>query len=100
MALDLPAESSTPPSAPPRPTPEQLQAEVAAAREALLASVQEIKAQFTPGALAARGGRAIGGWFTKPDGGLRPDRVAIAGAVVVGLVALTAVSSAVRRRRG
>lgn len=79
-----------------RRTPEELQAEVVAAREALLASVAELRDQFVPGALVARSGRAVAGWFTRPEGGIRPERVAIAGAVVVGLVVLTAIG---RRRR-
>lgn len=70
--------------------------EVAAARDALVASVAELRGQFAPGPLAARAGRAVGGWFTKPEGGIRPERIAIAGAVVLGLVAVTALS---RRRR-
>jgi len=91
-----PGRPSASASAAPRRTPDELQAEVVAAREALLASVAELRKQFVPGALAARGGRAVAGWFTRPEGGIRPERVAIAGAVVVGLVVLTAIG---RRRR-
>jgi len=78
------------------PTPDALADEVAAAREALVASVSELRNQFAPGPLAARAGRFVGGWFTKPQGGIRPERVAIAGAVVLGLVAVAALRS--RRR--
>jgi len=76
--------------------PDALADEVAAAREALAASVSQLREQIAVGPLAARAGRALGGWFTKPEGGIRPERVAIAAGVVVGLVALTALS---RRRR-
>ena len=90
----------TPPSAPasaPAPAPSivDLQAEVAAAREELVASIATLKAQTAPKALVARGGRSITGWFTDEFGGVRPERVAIAGAVVIGLVAI----SIIRRRR-
>ncbi|MFM8896825.1 MAG: hypothetical protein ACKOE2_16030 [Actinomycetales bacterium] len=78
------------------PSPDALADEVAAAREALVASMSELREQVAPGQLAARAGRAVGAWFTKPEGGIRPERVAIAAGVVLGLVALTALS---RRRR-
>lgn len=96
MANPILSSQDAVPAQSPRPTPEVLAEEVAAAREALVASVSQLRGQFAPGPLAARAGRAVGGWFTKPDGGVRPERIAIAGAVVVGLVALTAIS---RRRR-
>ncbi len=73
-----------------------LQAEIAAAREELVATIAELKAQTTPAALAHRGGRAVAGWFTDEFGGIRPERVAIVGAVVVGFIALRLV----RRGRG
>ena len=74
------------PSAPPSVV--DLQAEIAAAREELVATLAELKAQTTPGALARRGGRSVTGWFTDEFGGVRPERVAIAGAVVMGLITL------------
>ncbi len=89
---DDPSES-TPPTA---PSIVDLQAEVSAAREELVASITELKSQTAPKALAQRGGRSITGWFTDEYGGVRPERVAIAGAVVVGLIALRILAS--RRR--
>jgi hypothetical protein len=88
---------STPSSTPPRATPSvaALQAEIADAREQLVATLTELKAETTPQAFARRGGRAIAGWFTDEFGGVRPERVAIAGAVVVGVIAL----KVLRRRR-
>jgi hypothetical protein len=85
------------PAPAPAPTPSivDLQAEVAAAREELVASISTLKAQTAPKALVRRGGRSVTGWFTDEFGGLRPERVAIAGAVVVGFIALTVI----RRRR-
>lgn len=84
------------PDRPAKPTPADLQAEVAAAREDLVASIDELRRQLSPGALAARGGRALGGWFMSESGGVRPERVAVAGAVLLGVVAITALA---RRRR-
>lgn len=72
----------------PQPSVVDLQAEIAAAREDLVATLTELKAQTAPAALARRGGRAVTGWFTDEYGGVRPERVAIVGAVVVGIVAL------------
>lgn len=73
-----------------------LQAEVAAAREEFVATLSQLKAETAPGAIAKRTGRAVLGWFTDEYGGVRPERVAIAGAVVVGVVVLRTLS---RRRR-
>lgn len=87
MSAEMPAtESSTPPSI------VDLQAEISAAREELVATIAALKAETTPGALARRGGRVITGWFTDEFGGVRPERVAIAGAVVVGLIALRVIT--------
>jgi hypothetical protein len=91
MSDDLP--DSTPPSA---PSITDLQAEVSAAREELVSSLTELKSQTTPKALVERGRRSVTGWFTDEYGGIRPERVAIAGAVVVGIIALRLVA---RRRR-
>lgn len=72
-----------------------MQADIASARADFLASLSELREQTAPAALAQRGLRAAGGWFTDEFGGVRPERVAIAGAVVVGIVAIKLL-----RRRG
>ncbi len=90
------ASSTTVPAAPaPAPSIADLQAEVAAAREELVATLGQLKAEATPGAMVKRGGRAVLGWFTDEYGGIRPERVAIAGAAVVGVIVLRAIT---RRR--
>lgn len=65
-----------------------LQTEVVAAREEFLASLSELQSALQPGALAQRGLRSVAGWFTDEHGGVRPERVAIVGAAVVGVVAI------------
>lgn len=65
-----------------------LQTQVVAAREELVASLSTLKQETSPGALAQRGLGVVKGWFTDEYGGIRPERVAIAGAVVVGFVAI------------
>ena len=87
---------STPDAPPAAQSIVDLQAEVAAAREEFVATLSQLKAEATPGAIAKRTGRAVLGWFTDEYGGVRPERVAIAGAVVVGVVVLRTLS---RRRR-
>ena len=87
------AQSSQAPSpqavtAPAAPSVVDLQAEIAAAREELVASLAELRSQTTPGALVRRGGHVVTGFFTDEYGGIRPERVAIVGAVVVGFIAL------------
>ena len=61
---------------------------VAAAREELLASLANLKAEAAPGAAAQRALGAAKGWFTDEYGGIRPERVAMVGAVVVGFVTI------------
>ncbi|HEV8024404.1 MAG TPA: hypothetical protein VGP37_05930 [Candidatus Nanopelagicales bacterium] len=73
-----------------------LQTSVVAAREELVSSLVALKAETAPKALAQRGLGAAKGWFTDEYGGIRPERVAIAGAIVIGYVALKALG---RRRR-
>lgn len=70
------------------PSTVDLQAELAAAREELAASIAELKAQASPGAIAERGKRAVTGFFTTADGGVNVKRVAIVGGIVAGIVAI------------
>lgn len=77
-----------------QPSLVDLQAEVVAAREELVASLSELRAQTTAPALVGRAGRSVLGIFTDQYGGIRPERVAIAAVVVVGVLAIT-----FRRRR-
>jgi len=72
-----------------------LQTEVVAAREEFVAQLSQLRAATTPAALAQRGARAVGGWFLDEYGGIRPERVAIVSAVVLGYVAVR-----IARRRG
>ena len=90
----MPAVTAAAPA--PAPSIIDLQAEVAAAREELVASLSELKSQTQPKALVERGGRTVTGFFTDEYGGIRPERVAIVGAVVLGLVALRMLT---RRKR-
>jgi uncharacterized protein (DUF3084 family) len=69
-----------------QPSPEELQAEIAAARESLVSTLEQLKAQTTPQALAEKGVAKVKDWFTDEYGGIRPDRVAIAAGAVVTLV--------------
>ena len=71
------------------------QAEVADARADLVANVARLRAAVQPQAILQRGVRSAVGWFVG-ENGIRPERVAIAGAVAVGLVVVVALS---RRRR-
>lgn len=85
---------ATPATQHPQPSLVDLQAEVVAAREELVASLSELRSQTTPPALAGRAGRSVLGLFTDEYGGIRPERVAIAAVVVVGVLAI-----AFRRRK-
>lgn len=95
MSTETPAVEPAPEAAG-TPTVAALQAEVEAARTDLVASIAQLRSETTPGSLAKRGGRAVTGVFTDEFGGIRPERVAIAGAVVV----LFVTWRVLRRRRG
>ena len=69
-------------------TPESLEDEIEQAREQLVATLAQIKAQTAPAALARRGGKALAGFFTDEGGSIRPERVAIAVGVVAAVVGL------------
>lgn len=73
----------------------EIQAELESARADFVASLQELRENTAPAVLLQRGVRVAGGWFTDEFGGVRPQRVAIVGAVVVGIVAIKLL-----RRRG
>lgn len=70
------------------PSTVDLQAELAAAREELAASIAELKAQASPAAIAQRAQRAVTGFFVTDAGGVNVKRVAIVGGIVVGVVAI------------
>ncbi|MCX6421119.1 MAG: DUF3618 domain-containing protein [Actinobacteria bacterium] len=78
-------------------TPESLEDEIEQAREQLVATLAQIKAQTAPAALARRGGKALAGFFTDEHGGLRPQRIAIAVGVVAAVVSWKIVGRSRRR---
>ncbi len=84
------ADPATPdPSAAPAPRPKtqaELQAEIAETRERLASTLEELRVQTQPANLAKRGTDSVKGFFTDEFGGIRPDRVVMVGATVVGLV--------------
>ena len=80
---------------PQQPSPQELQAEIAAARANLTSTLEQLREETRPAALAQRGVNAVKDFFTDEYGGIRPDRVAMAAGVVVTLV----VFRSWRRRR-
>lgn len=78
-----PASSSRP-----KPSAEELAAEIEAARGDLVTTLDQLKQQSTPAALARRGKSAVLGLFVDEYGGVRPERVAIAVGAVATLVVL------------
>ena len=72
----------------PEPSPADLEAEIAAARDNLAATIEQLRAETTPAALAQRGVNVIKGFFVDEHGGVRPDRVAIAAGTMFTIVVL------------
>lgn len=73
-------------AAPAPPSAAQLEAEIAAARDNLAATLDQLRAETQPKALAQRGLNSVKGFFTDEYGGIRPDRVAIVAGTVITLV--------------
>ena len=92
----MPGAGTMPPAAAAAPrTVADWQNEVAEARADLVANVGRLRAAVQPQAILQRGVRSAAGWFIG-ENGIRPERVAIAGAAAVGIVLVIALS---RRRR-
>ena len=79
----------------PAPTAAELEAEIADARSNLASTIEQLRAETTPQALAHRGVDKVKGFFTDEYGGIRPERVAMVAGAVVAILALRTV----RRRR-
>jgi hypothetical protein len=84
------------PSAP--PTAAELEAEIAAARSNLASTIEQLRAETTPQALARRGVDKVRGFFVDEYGGIRPERVAIVAGAVVTVLVLRGVSRRRSRR--
>lgn len=67
---------------------DELIAEITAARTELLASVENLKGQFTSASLRQRGISAVTGVFTDEFGGIKPKRIGIVAGVVIGVIGL------------
>ncbi|MEI7453502.1 MAG: hypothetical protein WCK04_04665 [Actinomycetes bacterium] len=70
------------------PSLDELVAEITAARTELLASVENLKSQFTGASLRQRGMNAVTGVFTDEFGGIKPKRVGSIAGVLAGVVGL------------
>lgn len=70
-------------------TPEAIEADIDQARQQLVATLAQLKAETSPAALAQRGVGAVKGWFLDKDGRPRPDRIAIAVGVVGAVVGIS-----------
>ncbi len=81
-----------------QPTAAELEAEIAAARDGLTSSLEQLRAETRPEALVQRGKAAVVGFFTDEYGGVRPERVAMVAGTVITLVVLRRWRSARRRR--
>lgn len=72
----------------PTPSADQLEAEIAQARDSLASTIEQLRAETTPQALARRGVGTVKSFFVDEYGGVRPERVAAAAGVLVTLVVL------------
>jgi len=84
---------------PKQPTAAELEAEIAEARDGLSSTIEQLRAETRPEALAQRGMNAVKGFFTDEYGGVRPERVAMVAGTVLTLVALKRWRTVRRRNR-
>ncbi len=78
-------------------TAAQIEADLAATRDRLTLTLDELQARLAPSAIAARGKAKLKGIVVDENGGVRVERVAAAGAVVVGLLVLRGLFRRARR---
>ncbi len=69
-------------------TPEQIEADLDAARERLASTVDTLSDELSVQAFARRAGNATRNFFTTSEGDLRTDRVLKVAGVIVGLLVL------------
>ena len=81
----------------PRRSAADIESEIDAVRNRLASRLDDFQDYVKPSNVVDRGVNSAKGVFVDEYGGVRPERVAIATAAVVGLIALRALS---RRRRG
>lgn len=74
----------------PAPSPAELQAEIAAARDELVASITALRGQVQPDALARRAAQNVKGVFTDDLGSPRLDRIGMVAGALVGFIVLRA----------
>lgn len=78
--------SSAPGGAPDLRTPEQIEADLAATRERLTRNLADLSDAVSPAGLRVRASGQARRVFLDEFGGIRPERVAAAAAIVAGLV--------------
>ncbi len=78
-------------------TAAQIEADLAATRDRLTLTLDELQARLAPSAIASRGKAKLKGIVVDESGGVRVERVAAAGAVVVGLLVLRGLFRRARR---
>lgn len=69
-------------------TADQIAAEISQTRDRILATVASLQEYAKPENVAGRGIEKAKSFFVTPEGKARPERIAIAAAVVVGIVGL------------
>lgn len=73
-------------------TPEQIEADLAATRERVGQHLQDLSEALSPSGLRSRASTQVRRIFLDEFGGIRPERVVAAGAVVAGLLWLAGMS--------
>jgi hypothetical protein len=86
-SLDLPTERQSEPEQDSRSIA-QIEADMEATRERLTHTVSELQTSVTPSALRRRLVDRVHGFYFDEYGGIRPERVALTAAAVVGLALL------------
>lgn len=78
-------------------TAAEIEADLAATRDRLTLTLDELQARLAPSAIASRGKAKLKGIVVDEHGGIRVERVAAAGAVVVGLLVVRGLFRRARR---
>jgi hypothetical protein len=78
-------------------TPAQIEADLSSTRERMAATIDELQSRVTPAAIAAKGRAKVKGLVVDEYGGVRVERIAVAGAVVIGLIVVRSLFRRARR---
>lgn len=79
---------TTPATAPPPRSPDQIKADIASTQRRLATTVDDLNDRLSPESLAREAGDKVKGVFVRPDGSVKGRPIAIIAGTIAGMVVL------------